>query len=107
MLNKGLKEAIDILQKKLSQLETYSDKLNKIIISDNITKNIYFILLQASLFFGEGATISEIMKTTKKSRGTIQQRLDNIPKSHLFINKNIKPYRYKLNMLLLKNNENL
>lgn len=47
------------------------------------------------------------MKTTKKSRGTIQQRLDNIPKSHLFINKNIKPYRYKLNMLLLKNNENL
>lgn len=107
MLNQGLKDAIDILQKKLSQLEIYSDKLDKIIMSDNITKNIYFILLQASLFFGEGATISEIMKTTKKSRGTIQHRLDNIPKSHLFINKNIKPYRYKLNMLLLKNNETL
>ena len=80
MLNKAIKEAIDILQKKLSQLSTYSDKLDKIIISDDITKNIYFILLQASLFFGEGATISEIMKTTKKSRGTIQNRLDNIPK---------------------------
>lgn len=102
MLNKGLKEAIDILQKKLSQLETYSDKLNKIIISDNITKNIYFILLQASLFFGEGATISEIMKTTKKSRGTIQNRLDNIPKTHLIINNKIKPYRYKLNMMLFR-----
>ena len=51
MLNKAIKEAIDILQKKLSQLSTYSDKLDKIIISDDITKNIYFILLQASLFF--------------------------------------------------------
>lgn len=102
MLNKAIKEAIDILQKKLSQLSTYSDKLDKIIISDDITKNIYFILLQASLFFGEGATISEIMKTTKKSRGTIQNRLDNIPKTHLIINNKIKPYRYKLNMMLFR-----
>ena len=102
MLNKAIKEAIDILQKKLSQLSTYSDKLDKIIISDDITKNIYFILLQASLFFGEGATISEIMKTTKKSRGTIQNRLDNIPNTHLIINNKIKPYRYKLNMMLFR-----
>lgn len=102
MLNKAIKEAVDILQKKLSQLSTYSDKLDKIIISDDITKNIYFILLQASLFFGEGATISEIMKTTKKSRGTIQNRLDNIPKTHLIINNKIKPYRYKLNMMLFR-----
>lgn len=102
MLNKAIKEAIDILQKKLTQLKTYSDKLDKIIISDNITKSIYFILLQASLFFGEGATISEIMKTTKKSRGTIQNRLDNIPKTHLIINNKIKPYRYKLNMMLFR-----
>lgn len=33
----------------------------------------------------------------KKSRGTIQNRLDNIPKTHLIINNKIKPYRYKLN----------
>lgn len=36
----------------------------------------------------------------KKSRGTIQNRLDNIPKTHLIINNKIKPYRYKLNMML-------
>ena len=59
----------------------------------------YYKLL---IFFGEGATISEIMKTTKKSRGTIQNRLDNIPKTHLIINNKIKPYRYKLNMMLFR-----
>ena len=32
----------------------------------------------------------------KKSRGTIQNRLDNIPKTHLIINNKIKPYRYKV-----------
>lgn len=36
----------------------------------------------------------------KKSRGTIQNRLDNIPKTYLIINNKIKPYRYKLNMML-------
>lgn len=102
MLNKAIEEAIEILQKKLSQLKTYSNKIDKLIVSDSVTKSIYFILLQASLFFGEGATISEIMKTTKKSRGTIQQRIDNIPETHLFINKSIKPYRYKLNMMLFR-----
>ena len=50
-----------------------------------------FILYYYKLlfFFGEGATISEIMKTTKKSRGTIQNRLDNIPKTRLIINNKI------------------
>ena len=38
----------------------------------------------------------------KKSRGTIQNRLDNIPKTHLIINNKIKPYRYKLNMMLFR-----
>ena len=50
MLNKAIKEAIDILQKKLSQLSTYSDKLDKIIISDDITK-IFILYYYKLLFF--------------------------------------------------------
>ena len=66
-----------------------------------LPKYLFYIITSFS-FFGEGATISEIMKTTKKSRGTIQNRLDNIPKTHLIINNKIKPYRYKLNMMLFR-----
>lgn len=38
----------------------------------------------------------------KKSRATIQNRLDNIPKTNLIINNKIKPYRYKLNIMLFR-----
>lgn len=102
ILNKAIDETVEILQRKLYQLNHYSAKLNKLIKGDDVTKRICFILLQSSLFYGEGATITEIRQTVKKSRGTVQQRINQIPAEYLLINKNAKPYRYKLNMMMFK-----
>lgn len=103
MINNAILEAIDILTKKQKQLTICAQKLKQLKIEDEVTKEIYFILFQASLFYGEGASINQLMELTKKSRVTIQQRLNNIPTKHLLINKQIKPYRYKLDMMLFKN----
>ena len=61
---------------------------------DDITKQPIFIICIEVL--------SMKYISLKKSRGTIQNRLDNIPKTHLIINNKIKPYRYKLNMMLFR-----
>ena len=103
LLSQAFTDTINILNKKRTQLKLYSDKLNQIIKKDNVTLQIYYILLQATFFYGEGATIKEIQNTINRSRVTIQTRIDQMPSDHLLINKRHKPYRYKLNMLILKN----
>ena len=84
-----------ILNRKLEQLEMYRKK----IISPD--KELYDILLQASMFFGQGVSMNDLMKITGKSRNTIKARLNAMPKEHLVIRQNKKNF-YKLNMMLFK-----
>ena len=101
-----IKETKQLLHKKIEQLERYESKLeallNKSGIDDELLKGIYYILLQASLFSGEGATVEQIMETTEKSRNTIETRLAKMPKEHLIKVTAVRPYRYKLNVLTLR-----
>lgn len=106
MINIGIEEAIDILKNKLHKLYSYKEKLEQWQIDSKLTKELYFILLQASLFYGEGITINELMAITKKSRGTIQQRLNNMSKNYIIIDKKTKPFKYKLNMLIFRDKNN-
>lgn len=103
MINLAIIEAIEILENKLKQLYTYRKKIKLLSIKDELTQEIYYILLQASLFYGEGVTIQQLMEITNKARGTVQQRLNNVPNAHIIINKNNKPFKYKLNMLIFRN----
>lgn len=95
-----------ILDKKSKQLAKYKEILNEKLktekVTDKLTKNIYFILLQAALFNGNGATIDDIVKTTKKSRNTIDSRISPIPKEHIIKNTSTRPYRYRLNLMFLR-----
>jgi len=76
-------------------------RLDEKLSGDKLTHSIYYILLQAALFYGQGVTIQQIMDITQKSRGTIQKRLDQIPEKHI-VKIRYKQFYYKLNMLILK-----
>lgn len=102
IINKAMQEAIDILAKKHKQFIICIQKLKQLQIDDEVTREIYFILFQSALFYGEGVNITQLMNLTEKSRATIQQRLNKIPKNHLLITKQGKQYRYKLDMKIFK-----
>lgn len=71
-------------------------------IGDTLSKNMYFILLQAALFYGKGISITDLTKLLGKSRGTIQKRLDNVQKEFLIATKVNKTIYYKLNLRLFR-----
>ena len=101
-----IKETKQLLLKKIEQLDRYENKLaallNKFGIADELLNDIYDILLQASLFIGEGVTVEQIMEITKKSRNTIETRLSKMPEGHLIKITSTRPYRYKFNVLTLR-----
>ena len=94
-------EIDDLLKRKMEQLSRYAAKLRWMVDGDSLLQNIYYLLLQASLFYGQGITMQELIKLTKKSRATIQKRLDTIPQEHIII-RGKKTHYYKLNMLIFK-----
>ena len=99
-------ETQKLLVKKIDQLARYEEKLDQKLaalnVTDKLTQDIYYILLQAALFKGDGATVEQLVATTGKSRNTIDARLAALPKEHLLKITSTKPYRYKLNTLMLK-----
>lgn len=102
LLLKTFQDTINLIKRKQNQLNIYQEKIQSFDIADEILKGIYIILLQASLFYGQGVNISDIMKITAKSRNTIQKRLDEIPNNHIIITKLGKTKYYKLNLSILK-----
>ena len=103
LLLSSLDDTIQVLSRKKAQLVSYYEKLKAKVQCDKVTLDIYYILLQAGFFYGEGVTIKQIKEQLQKSRVTIQNRINALPESHININKNTKPYRYKLNMAIFKN----
>ncbi|MGL5207439.1 MAG: Fic family protein, partial [Acidaminococcaceae bacterium] len=101
-----IKETKQLLLKKMERLGVYKNKLNQLLEKtgngDKLLNDIYYILLQASLFSGDGATVEQIMDTAKKSRNTIEARLAQMPDGHLIKITDARPYRYKFNVLTLK-----
>lgn len=90
------------MTRKKEQLTKYNDRIEDMNLSDETLRQIYHILLQASLFYGEGLTLTDIMSITGKSRVTVQKILDSIPNDFL-IKMHRKSYFYKLNLIKLKN----
>lgn len=85
------------LNRKVKQLEKYREKLFSLVPKDDLSRKIYEILLQSSLFFGSGVSMQELMKLTGKSRNTINTRLLAAPKEHIAIVGKQK-FFYKLNL---------
>ena len=89
------------LTRKMHQMEKYAEKLKGIIPNDRFSQELYKVLLESSMFYGQGVTMERLRQLTGKSRNTIQSRLKKFPPSHLVVRKGSK-YFYKLNLLALK-----
>ena len=101
MLAETFEDVNKALGRKMVQMERCKERLFAIIPLDELTRMIYFLLLQAGMFYGQGVSVQKLMELTGKSRNTVRARLEAMPPGHLVIRKS-KAYRYKLNMLLFK-----
>lgn len=102
ILKGTMEDTIGLLSRKNEQLERFKRKIKSICEKDETLQDIYYILLQAALFYGQGITISEVMKITGKTRPTIQRRLSAIPAEHLIVTKVKKTIFYKINLMVFK-----
>lgn len=97
-------DTIGVLSRKNEQMRKYESRIDAFQLQDKLLKEIYITLLQAALFYGEGISMADLMKVTRKNRGTIQKRIDEIPGNHLIVTKAGKTNYYKLNLMLFKEN---
>ena len=95
-------DTIAILERKKAQLEAYKKKTTEKAAGDELLAYIYYILLQAALFYGQGISISELIEITGKAKGTIKSRLASIPQEQLIITTSNRTKYYKLNLLMFK-----
>lgn len=95
-------DTIALLKKKKAQIEAYKDKIKEIACQDEFLEQLYYILLQAALFYGQGISMEKLVELLKKSKGTIKNRLDNLPEGHLIVTTKRRVKYYKLNLLMLK-----
>lgn len=97
-------DTIGLLRRKNDQLNKYKNQIEKLGLEDELLSGMYYILLQAALFYGQGVSISDLMQITGKSRGTMQKRMEKIPEEHMLITKVGKVNYYKLNLKLFSSN---
>lgn len=95
------KDTIKALMHKHKQLVVCNNVLNMLSLTKK-ERIIYNYLLEATLFYGMGLTMKQLQSITKWSRVTVQKLLDNIPVERILIDKKVKPFRYKLNLLFLR-----
>lgn len=97
-----IEDTIRLLTRKNEQLKRYEEKIKTLCGDDELLEKMYFILLQAALFYGNGVTISDLVTMTGKVRNTIQKRIDAMPKEHLQEEKKGRTFYYKLDLRILK-----
>ena len=97
-----INDTIGLLSRKNEQLERMKEQIHSWYAKDETLQDMYYLLLQATLFYGQGIRIMDIAKIMKKTRPTIQKRLNTIPKEHLILTKKQNTIFYKLNPLIFK-----
>lgn len=95
-------DTISILERKKKKLETYTARIAGFSGDDALLHEIYYILLQAALFYGQGIPMKRLMELTKKSQKTVMARLEAMPQEHVIITTVNRVKYYKLNLFLFK-----
>ena len=91
------------LMRKYNMFKKLEEKLKMILTSSDSTLNmIYNSLLQSAIFSEMGSSLKEIAVLANKSERTIGTKLRSIPENYLIVDNTIRPYRYKLNLEVLK-----
>lgn len=100
IINYSLHQLEIALMKRYQQLKHYRDCIKDLPYGLNQKyANIYFLLIQASLFSENGISTQELMEITKSSRTTITNRLKILSENRLIIKKHSANVRfYSLNL---------
>ena len=101
IIHRAVNDTIALLQRKLAQYKKNLAILEQI-SKDALSQDIYKLLFQASLLYGQGITMQELSKLLDKSTNTIKSRLQAMPNEHIIIIQRNRKKFYKLNLLLLK-----
>lgn len=103
LISETFDDIAESLSKKVAVLEKYQSRLiERLSEKDTLKKEICCAILQASVFFGGGLSMEDLMRLTKKSRNTIKARIDSMPADYLIKVETQKVHRYKINFLILK-----
>ena len=96
LIAQAFDETLSLLQQELEQLEIGKSRLQKLEIQDPVTRSLAELLLEATLFGGEGLTMEQLCEQSRKSRMTVQKRLDAMPEGLLTREKNGKAWVYRI-----------
>ena len=86
------------LERKIKQLERVKQKLFTSLPDDECIRSIMLCLLNASAFYGRGASMSDLMTASGKTRNTVKKKLLSMPVRVV----EGKRYYYKINWLAVK-----
>lgn len=94
IIEQSMQQLHEALSIRAKYFEHYSDAIELLPNSDNRKYcRIYYLLVQASLFSENGITIKELIENTDESRSTVLNRLKEISKHDLLVEK--KPTKEK------------
>lgn len=94
IIEQSMQQLHEALSIRAKYFEHYSDAIELLPNSDNKKYcRIYYLLVQASLFSENGITIKELIENTDESRSTVLNRLKEISKHDLLVEK--KPTKEK------------
>ena len=89
------------LKRKLSHLERFNMLLDRVMPEKDTKADIMNLLLQASVFYGRGLTMDEIMTFTGKSRNTVKTKFRSMPVRCVKVTNNKKNF-YKIDWTALR-----
>lgn len=100
IIKESLHQLEDALLKRYEQLSHYSNSMKFLPYGTNPKyAQIYYLLIQASLFAENGISTQELIEATDTSRTTIANRLKLLSNNNLIIKESIGNLRsYKLNL---------
>ncbi len=106
IIQKTIENTRQLLEKRIERLKRDTLRLQKFFeeqhITDEVTQQIYYILMQASTFsLSSGVTREILIANVQKSARTIDSRLKEIPDAHIIITKEGRTKHFRLKMTIL------
>lgn len=96
LIAQSFDETLELLRQELRLLQKDREWLKEKNIQDAVASSLTELLLEATLFGGEGLTMEQLCEQSGKSRMTVQKRLDALPEGILTREKNGKAWVYKI-----------
>ena len=97
-IEETLQEINRMLERKVRQLERIRERIFAVLPEEECIRSIAWCLLQASTFYGRGASMSDIMGACGKTRNTVKKKLLSVPVRVI----DSRRYYYKIDWLALR-----